>query len=66
MAESGDFAKEEELNKKRFIELMNDKIDNLNIEKAIEEVKPFIKDYKIFDFWTEDYFRLLTDKVLFT
>lgn len=66
MVESGDFAKEEELNKKRFIELMNYKIDNLNIEKAIEEVKPFIKDYKIFDFWTEDYFRLLTDKVLFT
>ncbi|MEA2042814.1 MAG: nucleotidyl transferase AbiEii/AbiGii toxin family protein [Bacteroidota bacterium] len=66
MIESGDFEKESELNKKRFVELMNNKIDTLNIDKAIEEVKPFIKDHRVFDFWTDDYFRLLTDKVLFS
>lgn len=66
MTESGDFEKESVLDQKRFVELMNNKIDTLNIEKAIDEVKPFIKDHRIFDFWTADYFRLLTDKVLFT
>lgn len=66
MTESGDFEKESVLDQKRFVELMNNKIDTLNIEKAIEEVKPFIKDHRIFEFWTADYFRLLTDKVLFT
>lgn len=65
MIESGDIEKNAKLNKGNFIELMNKKIDTLNIAKAIEEVKPFIKDNSVFDFWTKDYFRLLTEKVQF-
>ena len=44
---------------------MNNKIDNLNLIKAIEEVQPFIKDDSVFKFWTKDYFKLLTEKVIF-
>ncbi|OQY05884.1 MAG: hypothetical protein B6I20_00320 [Bacteroidetes bacterium 4572_117] len=65
MIESGDFEQGKKLDKKRFIELMNNKIDTLNLTKAIEEVQPFIKDNKIFDFWSQDYFKLLTEKVSF-
>ena len=63
MIESGDLDVNVKLDKKKFIKLMNDKIDTLNIAKAIEEVQPFIKDTSVFDFWTKDYFRLLTDRV---
>jgi hypothetical protein len=65
MIESGDLEKNTKLNKKNFVDFMNKKIDTLNITKAIEEVKPFIKDNSVFDFWTKDYFRLLTTKVQF-
>lgn len=65
MVESGDFNPESLLSKDKFIDLMNNKIDSLNLEKAIEEVKPFIKDQGVFDFWTKDYFKLLTTKVLY-
>ena len=61
--ESGDLEKNIKLDEKRFIEIMNNKIDNLNLTKAIEEVQPFIKETSVFDFWTKDYFRLLTDRV---
>lgn len=66
MVESGDFDRRALFDEKRFVELMNNKIDTLNIEKAINEVKPFIKDQRVFEFWTKDYFKLLTKRVLFT
>lgn len=65
LIESGDFEQNTKLDKKRLVHLMNNKIDTLDLTKAIEEVQPFIKDNKVFDFWTKDYFRLLTEKVLF-
>lgn len=65
MIESGDFDRSTLLDEKRFIELMNNKIDTLNIEKAIEEVKPFIKDAQMFESWTKNYFKFLTKRVLF-
>ena len=65
MIESGDLDVKTTLDKKGFIKLMNNKIDTLNISKAIEEVQPFIKDSSIFEFWTKDYFGLLTDKIQF-
>lgn len=65
MRDSSHLKQNTKLDKKLFVKMMNEKIDNLNIEKAIEEVRPFIKDASVFDFWTKDYFRLLTDKILF-
>ncbi len=65
MIESLDFNQENNnfLNKENFTKLMYNRIDNLNIPKAIEEVSPFIKDKSFFEFWTKDYFKLLTDKI---
>jgi predicted nucleotidyltransferase component of viral defense system len=63
MYESGDLDRNTTLNKRIFKELMYNKIDSLDITKAIDEVSPFIKDKSIFEFWTKDYFRLLTNKI---
>lgn len=65
MYESGDLDKNIKLNKTAFIELLKNKIENLNISKAIEEVSPFIKDKSVFEFWKKDYFKLLSEKIQF-
>jgi len=66
MYESNDLDTNIQLDKIMFKELMYSKIDSLNINKAIEEVSPFIRDKSIFDFWSKDYFKLLTDRIEFS
>jgi hypothetical protein len=66
MIESGDLEGNENLDKDKFVALMNAKIDSLNIEKVIQEVKPFIKDHRVFDLWTREHFRMLTNRVMFS
>ena len=39
--------------------------DKCDVDAAIKEVSPFIKDKSGFEFWSRDYFKLLTDKVIF-
>ena len=65
MYESGDLQKDMELDEKLFKELMSTRIDALDVESAIKEVSPFIKDKSGFEFWSKDYFKLLTDRVIF-
>ena len=64
MYESGDLKKDIILDEKLFKELMYKRIDELDVEVAIKEVSPFIKDKSGFEFWSRDYFKLLTDKVI--
>lgn len=65
MVESGDLEKSTLLTKELFKTLLDEKIDTLHVESAIAEVKPFIKDYSVFDFWSKDYFRLLAGRIEF-
>jgi predicted nucleotidyltransferase component of viral defense system len=65
MYESGDLDKNTKLDDELFKELMYKRIDELDIDSAIKEVSPFIKDKSDFDFWSKDYFKLLTDKIIF-
>lgn len=65
MKESGNFNKDI-LTKEEFAKLLHDKIDTLDIKQAINEVKGFVKDVKVFDFWSKDYFRLLASRVVFS
>jgi hypothetical protein len=64
MKESGNFDKEI-LTKEEFAELLHNKIDTLDIEQAINEVKGFVKDVRVFDFWSKEYFKLLASRVVF-
>ena len=65
MKESGNFDKEI-LTKEEFAELLHNKIDTLDIEQAINEVKGFVKDVRVFDFWSKEYFKLLASRVVFS
>ncbi|KIM04292.1 MAG: hypothetical protein KN64_08150 [Sulfurovum sp. AS07-7] len=64
MKESGNFNKDI-LTKEEFAELLNNKIDTLDVEQAINEVKGFVKDTQVFDFWSKEYFKLLASKIQF-
>lgn len=64
MKESGNFDKDV-LTKQEFAELLNTKIDTLDVEQAINEVKGFVKDVRVFDFWSKEYFKLLASKAMF-
>lgn len=66
MVESGDLEKSTLLTKELFKTLLDEKIDTLHVESAIAEVKPFIKDYSVFDFWSKDYFKLLAERIEFS
>lgn len=65
MYESGDLDKNINLNEKLFKEFMYKRIDELDINGAIKEVSPFIKDKSGFEFWSKEYFKLLVDRVIF-
>ncbi|WP_226896448.1 nucleotidyl transferase AbiEii/AbiGii toxin family protein [Poseidonibacter ostreae] len=63
MYESGDLDKDKNLSEKLFKELMYKRIDELDVDAAVKEVSPFIKNKKGFEFWSKEYFILLTDKI---
>ncbi|MEA3370007.1 MAG: nucleotidyl transferase AbiEii/AbiGii toxin family protein [Campylobacterota bacterium] len=65
MYESSDLAKDTKLDEKLFKELMYKRIGELDVDGAIKEVSPFIKDKSGFEFWSKDYFKLLTGKIIF-
>lgn len=65
MKESGNFEKDI-LTKEEFVELLYAKIDTLDVGQAINEVKGFVKDVRVFDFWSKDYFKLLASKIKFS
>lgn len=66
MVESGDLKINTTLTKELFKTLLDEKIDTLDVQNAIAEVKPFIKDTSVFDFWSKDYFRLLASRIEFS
>jgi len=64
MVESGDFDVDDELSLERLKDLLHKKIDTLDIQKAKDEVKVFIKDSDVLEFYSREYFKLLSDRVL--
>ena len=65
MVESGDFNREELLTRETLTALLKEKIGTLDIDKARQEVQVFLKDPSVLDFWSRDYFTLLTGKMVF-
>ncbi len=65
MVESGDFSTQKALTKERLQTMIKEKIVTLDIEKAKEEVRVFLKDRTVLEFWSRDYFKLLTDRMTF-
>ena len=63
MQGSGDWDSENILTEEKLKTLLKERIDTLDIEKAKEDVQVFIKDRSVLDFWSRDYFKLLTDRM---
>jgi len=65
MQGSGDWDSKNRLTGEKLKILLKERIDTLDIEKAKEDVQVFIKNRSILDFWSRDYFKLLTDRMTF-
>ena len=63
MQGSGDWDSENTLTEEKLKTLLKERIDTLDIEKAKEDVQVFINDLSVLDFWSRDYFKLLTDRM---
>jgi predicted nucleotidyltransferase component of viral defense system len=63
MQGSGDWESENTLTEEKLKTLLKERIDTLDIEKAKEDVQVFIRDRSALDFWSRDYFKLLTDRM---
>jgi hypothetical protein len=64
MVESGDFQKEDTLTLEVLKEMLHKKIDTLDMQKAKDDVKVFIKDSDRLEFWSKEYFKLLANKIV--
>ncbi|OVE81159.1 hypothetical protein BVY03_04535 [bacterium K02(2017)] len=56
----------EVLNKNKIIQLIKDRINQLDIKQAKKDVEPFIKDPKSIDIWSKEFFNDLTDRLTFS
>lgn len=65
MVESGDFDRGDTLTGNIVKELLEGKIENLDIDQAKNEVQVFIKEKSRLDFWSRDYFKILVERILF-
>ncbi len=65
MVESGNFDRYDELTDEVLKNILTQKIDSLDIDKAKNEVMVFLKDRAGLDFWSREYFKLLTQRIAF-
>jgi len=64
MINSGHFDDASEFTHDILKSLLFEKIETLDIDKAKDDVKVFIKNQTILDFWSKEYFILLVNKIL--
>lgn len=65
MVQSGHFPKNEELSKKMFLTKLEDKIETLDVERALVDIRPFVSDVSILDSWSKKYFKEWMRKIIF-
>jgi predicted nucleotidyltransferase component of viral defense system len=63
MRQSGDYKEDNDLTKERFLEILNNTIDNLDIEKAKGEVEPFVENKMSLDLWSKEFFKAAAEKI---
>jgi predicted nucleotidyltransferase component of viral defense system len=65
MRQSGNWHRKEPLTKEAFFELLEQKIMHLNIQAAIADILPFIRDRRKIEIWSKDFFLSLLPKLQF-
>ena len=62
--DSGDWNKES-ISKKEFMQLLENKIENISYKNVHDDVVRFIRDEKVLDIWSANYFKDLIEKIRF-
>ena len=64
MRQSGDYTSEQPMDGKLLMNLLNRTIDELDVEKARNEVMPFVRDRQELNVWSRDFFRQIIAKII--
>jgi predicted nucleotidyltransferase component of viral defense system len=62
--DTGDWEKDS-ISKQEILQLIKDKIDAVSMDNVKEDVVRFIKEGKVLDIWSKEYFHLLIEKLKF-
>lgn len=65
MRDSGHYAGGEPLTKNRFLELLDNSIDSLDIDSAKNEVLPFLSDIRELKIWSKEFFKEAGNRIVF-
>lgn len=65
MLQSGHLQKNEDLTKKMFLTKLENTIENLDLERALMDIRPFVYDVSILDSWSKKYFKEWMNKIIF-
>ncbi len=63
MRQTGDWNSIEELTSEAFFSILHAAVDALDIDKAREEVSPFIKDPEVLSIWSRDFFHDIASRI---
>ena len=66
MRQTGQWSHQEHLTGDRLKSLLYQVIAQIDIGKAQEEVRPFLRDPSVVDIWSRDFFRALVERITFT
>jgi len=62
--DTGDWDKDS-ITREEILQLLSDKIDSVSMDNVKEDVVRFIKDDKVLEIWSKEYFHLLIEKLKF-
>ena len=62
--DSGDW-KENNISKDEFMKLLQDRIENISFKSIREDIVRFIRDDKVLEIWSANYFKDLIKKIKF-
>jgi len=63
MRQSGNYTEKEPLTSEKLFELLYNAVENLDIEKARDEVAPFIQDRRSIEVWSRDFFKHIIPRI---
>jgi hypothetical protein len=65
MLQSGHLKEQQQLTEKLFFVLLENKIDALDIDNALMDIRPYITDINILDDWSKNYFKQFMSQIIF-
>ena len=63
MRQTGHWDKPEPMTSSEFTQLLVNSIDNLDVDQARQDVAPFVKDPRMLEIWSRDFFRDVAGRI---